>query len=67
MYLRQSEFTYSASRGFTKHRQGIQKFIETSHLIHIYKNELDKACSAHDANSSNIAKITISDNILKLL
>ena len=65
MHLRQPEFTYSASGGFTKHSQGIQKFIETGNLMHIYKNELDKACSAHDADSSDIAKTTISGKILK--
>ena len=37
-------------------------------LKHIYKNELDKACFAHDAaysDSKDLAKTTISDKILK--
>ena len=29
MYLRQPGFTYSASRPFTKNKEGIQKFKET--------------------------------------
>ena len=31
-----------------KHRERIQKFREAGDLNHIYKNELDKACFAHD-------------------
>ena len=35
--------------------------------MHIYKSELDKACFTHDAayfDSKDLAKITISDEIL---
>ena len=48
LYLRQLGFTYSTWGPFTKHRGRILKFRETSNLKHIYENELDKACFAHD-------------------
>ena len=46
----------------------IQKFTQTENLKYLYRNELDKACLVHDAaysNSKDVAKRTISDNILK--
>ena len=46
----------------------IQKFTQTENLKYLYRNELDKAYLAHDAaysNSKDVAKRTISDNILK--
>ena len=67
-HLKQPIFTYSASRPFTKNREKIQKFGETGNLRHLYRNELDKACFTHDAafsGSKDLAKRTISDNILK--
>ena len=68
MHLRQSPFTYSACGPFTKHKQRIQKFKETGDRKYIFKNELDKACFAHDAtfsDSKDLAKRTIADEILK--
>ena len=68
MHLRQPQFTYSACGPFTKHKQRIQKFKETGDTNYIYKNELDKACFAHDAaysDSKNLTKITIADKILR--
>ena len=68
MHLRQPQFTYSASRPFTKHKQRIQKFKETGDTNYIYKNELDKACFAHDpaySDSKNLTKRTIADKILR--
>ena len=68
LHLKQPGFTYSACGPFTKHRERIQKFRETGNLKHLYRNELDKACFAHDAayyNSKDLAKRTISDKILK--
>ena len=53
---------------FTKHRERNKKFRETGYLKHLYTNELDKACFAHDAaysESQDLAKRTISDKILK--
>ena len=49
IHLKQSAFTYSVSRPFTKDCEQIQKFRETGNLKHLYRNELDKACFAHDA------------------
>ena len=49
LYLKQPLFTYSTCGPFTKHRERIQNFRETGNLKHLYRNELDKACFAHDA------------------
>ena len=46
----------------------MQKFRETGNLEHLYKNELDKACFAHDAaysDSKDLSKRNISDKLLK--
>ena len=53
---------------FTKHCELIQKFKETNDFNHIYKSELDKSYSAHDAayfDSKDLVKRAISDKILK--
>ena len=68
LHLKQPGFTYSACGSFTKQRERIQKFRETGNLKHLYRNDLDKACFAHDAaysDSKDLAKRTISDKILK--
>ena len=68
IHLRQPQFTYSACRPFTKHKQRIQKFKETGDTNYIYKNELDKACFVHDAaysDSKDLTKRTVADKILK--
>ena len=68
MHLIQPQFTYSAYGPFTKHKQRIQKFKETGDTNYIYKNELDKACFAHDAaysDSKDLTKRTVEDNILR--
>ena len=68
MHLRQSQFTYSACGPFTKHKQRIKKFKETGDTNYIYKNELDKACFAHDAaysDSKDLTKRTVADKILR--
>ena len=68
MHLRQPQFTYSAFGPFTKHKQRIQTFKETGDTNYIYKNELDKACFAHDAaysDSKDLTKRTVSDKILR--
>ena len=68
LHLRQPAFTYSACGPFTKRCERIQKFRETGNLKHIYKNELYKACFAHDAacpDSKDLATRTISDKVLK--
>ena len=68
MHLRQPQFTYSACGPFTKHKQRIQKFKETGDTNYIYKNELVKACFAHDAaysDSNDLTKRTVADKVLK--
>ena len=68
MHLRQPQFTYSACKPFTNLKQRIEKFKETGDTNYIYKNELDKACFAHDvaySGSKDLAKRTIADKILK--
>ena len=44
--------------------KGLKKIIETDSLKHSYRNELDKACFAHDSaycGSKDFAKRIISD------
>ena len=68
LHLKQPGLTYSACGPSTKHRERIQKFRETDDLKHLHRNELDKACFAHDAansDSKDLVKITISDKNLK--
>ena len=68
IHLRQPQFTYNACGPFTKHEQRIQNFKETGDTNYIYKNELDKACYAHDAaysDSKDLTKRTAADKILK--
>ena len=68
MHLRQPQFTYTACGPFTKHKKRIQKLNETGDTNYIYKNELDKACFAHDAaysDSKDLIKRTVADKILK--
>ena len=53
---------------FTKHCVRIQKFREIANLKHLYRNELDKSCFAHDAaysDSKELARRIMSDKILK--
>ena len=49
LHLRQPGYTYGGCGSFTKCRERIQKFKETSYLNYIYKSGLYKACLAHDA------------------
>ena len=68
MHLRQPQFTYSACGPFTKDKQRIQKFVQTGDTNYIYKNELDKACFAHDAaysGSKDLTKRIVADNVLR--
>ena len=67
MHLRQPQFTYSACGPFTKHKQRTKKFKETGDTKYIYKNELDKACFAHDAaysDSKDLTKRTVAEKVL---
>ena len=61
-------FTDSTCALFTKHLGRIPKLKKTSDWKYIRKNELDKACFAHDveySDSKYLDKRTISDKILK--
>ena len=49
MHLRQPGFTYSVCGPFTKHKERINKFINTGDTRFIYRNDLDKACFQHDS------------------
>ena len=67
-HLKQPGFTYRTCGPFNKHRERIQKLIETGDLKHLDRNESDKACFAQDtgySGSKDLARITISDKILK--
>ena len=55
MYLRQSVFTYSACRPFTKNKEWRQKFKVTDSR-YIYQNELDKAYFQHNLTYGDFKK-----------
>ena len=60
--------TCSACGPFTQHKDRINKFIQTSDTHYIYKNELDKACFAHDVPYSDFKDTknrTAADKILR--
>ena len=68
MDLKQPGFTNSACEPFTRHKQRIQKFMQTGDTNYISKNELDKARFTHDAthsDSKDLTKRTQSDKVLK--
>ena len=71
LHLKQPGFIYSACGPLTKHRERIKKKKKnrkTGILKHLYRNELDKACFAHDTayfDSKDLALVTILDKILK--
>ena len=65
---KQSGFTYSACGPFTKNKERIQRFLETSNTRYIYKNQLDKACFLHDmayGDFKDLKRRTQSDKVLK--
>ena len=67
MHLKQTGFNYSACGPFTKYCKRIQKFKEAGNLKYLYRNELGKACFAHDAaysDSKDLAKKATWDKIL---
>ena len=68
MHSKQPRFTYSACGPFTKHKESIEKFMQTGNKDFIYKNELDKACFQHDmayGKTKDLVKRTQSDKVLK--
>ena len=58
LHLRQPGFIYNGCRPFTKHRERIHKIRETGNLKHIYENEVDEACFAHDMANSDSRNLT---------
>ena len=65
--LKYPGFTYSAWGLFTRHRERIQKLRDWSKLKHLFRNELNKLCVAHDAayfDNENLAKRSFFDKIL---
>ena len=68
MHLNRPGFTYSACRPFTKNKERIQKFKETTDTSYIYKNEIDKACFQHDmayGNFKDLKRRTFSVKVLR--
>ena len=68
MNLTQPVFTYSTCDPFTKHKERIEKFMQTGNTNFINKNKLDKACFQHDMTydkSKDLAKRTQSDKTLR--
>ena len=60
--------TYNTCGPFTRHKDRINKLIQTGETNHIYKNEIDKACFAHDAAYSDFKDIknrAAADKILR--
>ena len=67
IHLKQSGFTYSACRPFTKNKERIKKFKETGDSRYNYQNELHKACFQHDmayGDCKGLTRRTASDKIL---
>ena len=67
MHLRQPQFVYSACP-FTRHKERIKKFKQTSDTRYIYRNELDKVCFQHDsayADHKDLIYRTKSDQVLR--
>ena len=63
LHLRQPGFTYSAYGPIGKHHKMIQKFREASHINHLQRYQLGKACFGYDAahpDSKYLAKRTVS-------
>ena len=48
LHVKKQGFTYSVCVIFTKNCERIQKFTETGNLKHLYRNEFDKVCFAHN-------------------
>ena len=68
MHVREPGFTYSACGPFTKHKERINKFMNTGDTRFIYRNDLDKACFQHDSahsDSKDLVKRPQSDEILR--
>ena len=68
MRLKQPGFTYSACGPFTRNKERIKKFMQTSNTDFSYRNDFDKACFQHDmayGKSKDLAKRTQSNKVLR--
>ena len=67
MHLEQPGFTYSARGSFTRNKERIETFLQTSNTDCIYRSELDTACIQHMAygKSKDLTKWTQSDKNLR--
>ena len=65
MRLRQPGFTYSACGPFTKHKERINKFMNTGDTRFIYRNDLDKASFQHDSAYSDSKDLVKGNNQIK--
>ena len=68
IHLRQPWFTYSGCGSFTRNRDRIQNFMQSSDTNCIYKNDLDKSCFQLDMayiKYNDLTKITQSDKVLR--
>ena len=60
--------TYSVCGPFTKHKQRIQRLMETGDTNFVYKNDLDKVCFQYDMaynKYKDLQRRTRSDRVLK--
>ena len=68
VYFKQSGFTYSVCRTFTKNKERIQKFKEKRRYTIFYENDLEKACFQHIkayGYFKYLARTTASDKVLR--
>ena len=65
IHLIQPGFTYSACVPFTKHKERIEKFMQTRNSYYIYKNDLDKACFQHDMAYGNFKDLNKKHNQIR--
>ena len=68
MHLRLPGFAYSDFGPFTKHKERIQKLLETGNTDYIYKNDLDRACFQRDiayGKHKGLTKRTESDKVVR--
>ena len=68
MHLKQPVFTYNVCGPFTKNKERIKKFMQTTNTGYIYKNYLDKGGFQHDmayGKYKDLNKRTQSDNVLR--
>ena len=67
MHLREPGFTYSACGSSAKNKERIKIFKGRGDSIHIYQNELEKACFQHDmayVAFKDLNRRTLADKVL---